>query len=140
MIRKAHLRARVNELETEMRILCELHEKQRVDLLRDLRGEIEQDIIGRLRVENKEQVAEAKRRHRQLIRLAELARAVLRLDAFDPRAPVIDQAKAEQLVRRLLVEIEESEKVDPGPTAEQITERQGIGKKVDWPVESGKAS
>jgi hypothetical protein len=138
MIRKAHLKAQVAELEAELRITREEHDRQRQVLLRDLHTTIEHDITGRLRQENKEQVAEAKRRHGQLLRLAELSRAVLRIDAFDFRAPLLDPEKAEKAIRKLLLEIEEGEKVEASPTDEQAAELHGIGRRVEWPPESGK--
>jgi hypothetical protein len=139
IVRRSTHERELERLNAELAATRAEFDRQRAGLVQDIHGAFEIDVIGRLRKESKDERLAAVRRHGQLLRLAELARAVLRMDFHDDRAPVLDLGKAERSIRKLLGEIEESEKPDPGPTAEQVAERQGIGRRVEWDPASGKA-
>jgi hypothetical protein len=138
IVRKSTYDREIERLQTELRLTREEYDRQRAGLVADIRDAFEEDIIGRLRREYREERFAANRRHNQLLRLAELTRALLRVNALDPSAPVIEPEKAERSIRRLLGEIEESEREPPRVTTEELARQFAAGKRTEWPPESGK--
>lgn len=105
-------KARADQLEAELRIVRDEHDRQRQVLIRDLRAEFEDDLLSRLRLEIRDERL-VFNRHRALVeQLKEPLRALLpeAVHGLDVSAPVIPHQKAEARIRHVLTELDEFKK------------------------------